>query len=590
MHCLLLKILTIYILQEHIMCVTLSASPNYVSAFVDIKLICKKDEPIANAAFVSFVRNSSIIGRVRCSQLYRNIRKYFPGQDNFGRCNFGDGYCCDLMNNTVTWNYTPSSTPKNDETFYCEVNGDNGQYGNSTTVRPAVLSYVTVSPSSTEYKITQGGTVENVTCSAVCWPICTFQWIGQNYKNDGAELILKNITISQSGRYQCQANNSIRTDSSKYITIKVLYAPKTVDISPSTEIYTRTEGGSISMIICSADCNPVCNYTWTYPDNRTHATSYFYEYSLERKHHGEYKCTATNEIGFKEKSFTVIVNYAPFDVQLSQNSTSFIVEENKHVLINCSANCRPQCEYQWTGQTNWSLSNNQLVIRYAKKEDRGSYRCAARNSVGYKYSSYVLVTVHSRPTKVKTIAAKIQGSTTVSIAWIPDMSVVPRQNFTVQYKRRNDIDFSNMPFEEYANQQNIYLLHVKSLIPSSEYVFKILSENYLGRTESTEVRFVTRAEPSTLIRTDQVVGISLISIAVLLIMVTLLLVQRFLLSKQRSHTLPEVSRCIRDGTTTLKRSTNPEESLYEITNLQLLNFGCSSEASRDINETTQELG
>lgn len=71
------------------------------------------------------------------------------------------------------------------------------------------------------------------------------------------------------------------------------------------------------------------------------------------------------------------------------------------------------------------------------------------------------------------------------------MSVVPRQNFTLQFKRRNDIDFTNMFFEEYANQQNIYLLHVKSLTPSTEYVFKILSENYLGRTESTEVRFVT---------------------------------------------------------------------------------------------------
>ncbi|VDI28255.1 Hypothetical predicted protein, partial [Mytilus galloprovincialis] len=463
MHCLLLKILTVYILQEHIRCVTLSASPNYISAFVDINLICKIDESIANAAFVSFGRNSSLIGSVKCSRLYRNIRKYFPGQENFGSCNFGDGYCCDSMNNTVTWTYTPESTPKNDETFYCEVNGDNGLYSNSTTVRPAVLSSVIVSPSSTEYKITQGDTVENITCSAVCWPICTFQWIGQNYKNEGAELKLENITFSKSGRYQCQAKNSLRTDSSKYITIKVLYAP--------------------------------------------------------------------------------------YDVQLSQNSTSFVVEENKHVLINCSADCRPQCEYQWTGQFNWSSSNKHLVIRYVKKADSGFYRCTARNSIGYQYSSYILVTVHSRPTKVKTIAAKSHGATTVSIAWIPDMSVVPRQNFTVQYKRRNNIDFTNMVFEEYANQQNIYLLYVISLTPSTEYVFKILSENYLGRTESTEVRFVTKAKPSAPIRTDLVGGISLISIAVLIFIITLLLVQRFLLSRQRSDTSTKGSRCISDGTT-----------------------------------------
>lgn len=85
-----------------------------------------------------------------------------------------------------------------------------------------VLSYVKVSPSSTEYKITQGETVENITCSAVCWPICTFQWIGQNYEKDGAELIIENITISQSGRYQCQAKNRLRLGSSTFINIGVL--------------------------------------------------------------------------------------------------------------------------------------------------------------------------------------------------------------------------------------------------------------------------------------------------------------------------------------------------------------------------------
>ncbi|OPL33145.1 hypothetical protein AM593_08088, partial [Mytilus galloprovincialis] len=151
------------LMPQHIMCVTLSASPNYVSAFVDIKLYCKINEYIANAALVSFGRNSSIIGSVKCSRLYRNIRKYFPGQENFESCNFGDGYCCDSMNNTVTWTYTPESTPNNNETFYCEVKGYNGQYSNSITVRPAVLSSVIVSPSFTEYKITQGDTVENIT-------------------------------------------------------------------------------------------------------------------------------------------------------------------------------------------------------------------------------------------------------------------------------------------------------------------------------------------------------------------------------------------------------------------------------------------
>ncbi|CAC5426241.1 unnamed protein product [Mytilus coruscus] len=479
----------------HVVCVTLSASPNYISAFADIKLTCNVNESLENVENVTFFRNSDLLGSIVCSKwIYMRI---------YNTCYRGIPNCCDRSQNTVRWTFTPKATSTNDITFSCEVNGVNGQARNSTTVKPVVFPSVMVLPSSSEFQIREGQTLENITCSALCWPNCVLQWIGPNHNKEGAELILENITISKSGRYRCQAKNIIRSVYSRYITIKV--------------------------------------------------------------------------------------QYAPFDVQLSQNSTSYIVEENKHVLINCSANCRPQCEYQWTGQTNWSSSNKQLLIRYVKKADSGSYRCSARNSLGYEYSSYVLVTVHSRPTKVKTIAAKSQGSTTASIAWIPDMSVVPRPNFTLQYKTRNDIDFTNKPFKEYENQQNIYLLHVQSLTPSTEYVFKILSENYLGRTESTEVRCVTRAEPSASIRTDLVVGISLISIALLIIIITLVLVQRFQLLTQRSGTSIGGSRCISDGTTKTDRSTNVEESLYEITNLQLLNIGSSIEASRSNNEIVQEL-
>lgn len=53
------------------------------------------------------------------------------------------------------------------------------------------------------------------------------------------------------------------------------------------------------------------------------------------------------------------------------------------------------------------------------------------------------------------------------------------------------MDFTSVLFKESEHQQNIFLLHVKSLIPSTEYVFKISSKNYLGETESIEVRSVT---------------------------------------------------------------------------------------------------
>ncbi|XP_076111752.1 uncharacterized protein LOC143079994 [Mytilus galloprovincialis] len=167
------------------------------------------------------------------------------------------------------------------------------------------------------------------------------------------------------------------------------------------------------------------------------------------------------------------------------------------------------------------------------------------------------------------------------------MTVVPAQTFILHYKTRNDMDFTSVLFKEPENQQNIFLLHVKSLIPSTEYVFKISSENYLGQTESIEFRSVTRAGQISPIRPDFIGGIALILIALLVIIITMVLVHRFRLLTQRLDTTMGCSCCIKDSSS---KTARPKERLYENTSLQLQNLGSSSVASGGIEEITQERG
>ncbi|XP_063442590.1 carcinoembryonic antigen-related cell adhesion molecule 20-like [Mytilus trossulus] len=577
MHSLLLKALIVYIMQGHVTCITLSASPNYIYANTSIRLTCNVNQSFGYVQNVTFFRNSDLPGSSVCSQRYWNTHMY-------GECYLSHlPSCCSVYSNMVVLTYRPDTTPKTDESFSCEVNGKNGQERNLTTVRAAALQSVTLFPTASEFNVTKGKTPGAITCSAVCWPNCTFRWIGPNHFNEnGPELTLKVIPKSGSGTYWCQAKNVIGTQNSKNITLTVQYGPDTIVVFPSelNGRYIRTEGDSIRNITCWADCHPVCNYTWTYPDNTTNVTSYFYKYALEKIHDGEYTCRAFNEIGSKEKTIRVVVNYAPENIQLSPNITPIIVQENIFYSITCSANCRPQCEYKWTGQTRWSAWNNLLFRRNVKRSDSGNYRCEVRNGVGRTYSSYVRLTVHTRPTKVKNITVKSTGSTTASIAWIPDMTVVPAQHFILHYKTRNDMDFTSVLFKEPENQQNIFLLHVKSLIPSTEYVFKISSENYLGQTESIEFRSVTSAGQISPIRPDFIGGIALILIALLVIIITMVLVHRFRLLTQRLDTTSGCSCCIKDSTSKTTRPT--EERLYENTSLQLQNLGSSTEGNGQI--------
>lgn len=82
------------------------------------------------------------------------------------------------------------------------------------------------------------------------------------------------------------------------------------------------------------------------------------------------------------------------------------------------------------------------------------------------------------------------GSTTASIAWIPDKTVVPGENFTVKYKT-NTGQIQLFPFEEPSTKDDIYLLQVDSLAPSTKYTFTLESKNGLGRAESNEYTCTT---------------------------------------------------------------------------------------------------
>lgn len=77
---------------------------------------------------------------------------------------------------------------------------------------------------------------------------------------------------------------------------------------PADTIIKRREGSSIGPLNCSADCEPVCNFEWIYPDGQTHVVGNILpQHILQKKNDGQYKCKASNNIGTDEKIVTVTV-------------------------------------------------------------------------------------------------------------------------------------------------------------------------------------------------------------------------------------------------------------------------------------------
>jgi hypothetical protein len=64
--------------------------------------------------------------------------------------------------------------------------------------------------------------------------------------------------------------------------------------------------------------------------------------------------------------------------------------------ISCTASCRPQCTFMWTGPSVHNGTTNDLYLQNISKNQKGTFYCAATNEVGSKVLSIVVVDVQCK--------------------------------------------------------------------------------------------------------------------------------------------------------------------------------------------------
>ncbi|EDO38077.1 predicted protein, partial [Nematostella vectensis] len=72
-----------------------------------------------------------------------------------------------------------------------------------------------------------------------------------------------------------------------------------------------------------------------------------------------------------------------------------VVREGKPLILTCVADGRPSPSYTWIldGQVIQDSFNGTVKVERARREDAGSYRCVANNSIGSQTSRSADVTV-----------------------------------------------------------------------------------------------------------------------------------------------------------------------------------------------------
>ncbi|XP_071059931.1 sialoadhesin-like isoform X2 [Pseudochaenichthys georgianus] len=256
---------------------------------------------------------------------------------------------------------------------------------------------VSVSPSD---DIMEGSSV-TLTCSSDANPAANYTW----YKENGnqklhpltkeRQLVFSSIQVSDSGEYNCTAENELGKRTSERITVDVKYSPKlpSVSASPSAEI----EEGSSMTLTCSSDANPAADYTW-YKENRTlfqGAEGSYHVTSISSEDRGNYYCKSENQYGeINSTSLFVDVQYAPKPPSVSV-SPSAEREEGSSVTLTCSSDANPAANYTWYKKNEDSAKASGQIFNISdfRAEHSGSYSCEAQNKLGRSNSTFHLIVV-----------------------------------------------------------------------------------------------------------------------------------------------------------------------------------------------------
>ncbi|XP_036952715.1 sialoadhesin-like isoform X2 [Acanthopagrus latus] len=189
----------------------------------------------------------------------------------------------------------------------CALKGHEN-YGSPPVYGPRLPS-VSVSPSA---EIVEGSSV-TLTCSSDANPAAKYTWYKEHGDPDlqplskDPQLVFSSIQSSDSGEYNCTAENQLGRRTSEYIYVNVTYGPRlpSVSVSPSAEI---VEGSSVTLT-CSSDANPAANYTW-YKENEDSPKAsgqIFTITDFRAEHSGNYSCEVQNRRGRNKTSVHLTV-------------------------------------------------------------------------------------------------------------------------------------------------------------------------------------------------------------------------------------------------------------------------------------------
>ncbi|XP_053700130.1 B-cell receptor CD22-like isoform X3 [Synchiropus splendidus] len=319
----------------------------------------------------------------------------------------------DEHSRTATSNFT-ASWQDNGRQFSCQTQGNT----DPNLIRSVTLT-VEYGPRNVEVRVTnpdrrEGVAVEDtvtLTCSASGNPAPTYHWLQPDQaQSQGQDLIIPSITVSQSGRYRCEARNKHGHEDSS-LDLDVQFSPE-VEI---TAFATSIRRGQRMDLRCTVKrSNPeATSFQWQKDQRDVSSAQTYTVRSIQPEHAGFYTCTAWNSIGAGTSDpLQIQVEYQPRNTRVQVPSgLNGRVSAGKELRLTCVTEASPAAHsFSWFhgSSRHTPLSQYQskywgstMTIETVQRSDEGCYVCSATNSIGTDHSAPQCFQVQYAPSNLK---------------------------------------------------------------------------------------------------------------------------------------------------------------------------------------------
>uniref|UniRef100_A0A8C1H7F8 B-cell receptor CD22 n=1 Tax=Cyprinus carpio carpio TaxID=630221 RepID=A0A8C1H7F8_CYPCA len=173
--------------------------------------------------------------------------------------------------------------------YKCKSRNKHGEkYSDAVTLNvmyPPKSVSVFISPSGV---IVEGDSV-TLSCSSDSNPPAEISWFkGGTFVASGSIYNISKISSDHSEEYKCKSRNKHGEKYSDAVTLNIMYAPRNVSVSISSE-----EGDSVTLI-CSSDSNPPAEISW-FKENQSSSVGSGQSFSALQS--GRFYCVAHNQHG-----------------------------------------------------------------------------------------------------------------------------------------------------------------------------------------------------------------------------------------------------------------------------------------------------